>query len=46
MSFNVERVEKHGECFPIGLFTDDLWRGLKDAFQPLCAARVSVARAS
>lgn len=28
MSFNVKRDEKHAERFPIGLFTDDLWKGL------------------
>ena len=28
LSFNVERVEEHAKRFPIGLFTDDLWRGL------------------
>ena len=27
-STNVERIEKHAERFPIGLFTDELWSGL------------------
>jgi len=27
-SFSVERVDKHAERYPIGLFTDDLWQGL------------------
>jgi hypothetical protein len=26
--FSVKRDEKHAERFPIGLFTDDLWKGL------------------
>jgi hypothetical protein len=28
MSFSVKRDEKHAEGFPIGLFIDDLWKGL------------------